>query len=410
MKQVYMDCIGLSENDEKVYLDLFFNEIPTDHIEELKGFLRYQHIDVDDFNESNKKKLEFVYFSNGFKVSYNKNRWSFFQMRDYVYGFLSTLDPELVKCNNYLKKFEISGKTPTFDDHFYLEISRMLDAAEDRYYIGNRSISLFITSILRILQSSLNLYWAQASVKSIQNDREFYENVYPTTINKEALSHPKSKIINYPVIFNDEGIARFDLCMGPFTPKKEIVDFFTEFVLMQIDDFIYGDLLFRQETATLKQRIVDLEQQILKQNAQEFLPKEKEEICNLKHTHILFIGDSPVSVKFIMNELGSAGFNKKNVTLITDYKRMTHFDKNNVLKCRGKFDGVILGPMPHSIKGATKDGSSLIAQMENFPTKYPPFVVLRDGQGALHISKTNLKLGLKTLAQKIRQVDRYEIK
>jgi hypothetical protein len=66
---------------------------------------------------------------------------------------------------------------------------------------------------------------------------------------------------------------------------------------------------------------------------------------------------------------------------------------------RSRYDGIILGPMPHKMRGDFQDGNSLVAMMENEPDRYPPFAVARDKSKELEITKSSLRL--KTLLASI---------
>ena len=114
-----------------------------------------------------------------------------------------------------------------------------------------------------------------------------------------------------------------------------------------------------------------------------------------------------LSEGIILAEFARYGFEKKNLAIETDYSKLGSFDINNLLAVRSRYDGIILGPMPHKMKGDYKDGSSLVAMMENEPARYPPFAVARDKSKELKITKSSLRDALSKLSAMIEKVGQF---
>ena len=108
----------------------------------------------------------------------------------------------------------------------------------------------------------------------------------------------------------------------------------------------------------------------------------------------------------ILSTIIKAGFDKKKIQLYTDYHKFKSIDINNLKKIRSRYDGILLGPMPHKMHGDMQ-GESLIGIMQNHPEEYPPFTVIIDKAKKLKISKSSLKHALEELEKKLKLVNTY---
>jgi hypothetical protein len=191
---------------------------------------------------------------------------------------------------------------------------------------------------------------------------------------------------------------------------------FMRYVLKQIDDFIYGDRLSRSETWVLKQQIRELEQQrldaVINSNFQAnsspsvLPPASGQAKDDAVHYKIILIGAHEMNNERILSLFAKLGLDKKKVTLKTDYDKLKSLDINNLKKMRSKYDGILLGPMPHKMSGDLPAGS-LIALMQNNPDDYPPFVVIKDKRGKLKISKKSLEESAAQLIDKLDNISYY---
>jgi hypothetical protein len=412
MERVYLNCSGKESASGIVNINVFLKDVSSEHITELKGFLQNQQIEVTEFDNHSRDSLqEFSYFDDGFDMRFAARRWSFFRMRDYIHNYLDSWQSDTDFCSSYLKEVDTAGRSDRFDDHFYVELSKLVDSAEDRYYLGNRSISIFVDSILKILKDNLQLYWASAVLENIITGELSYSNHVPATVSKNDIISDYSgelgpDICAFPVLFDNDHIADFYIKLGPFSPDREIAVDFVKYVLMQIDDFIYGDIVFRKETYRLRSRIADLEK--LTRDIAPDQPQETHSDFDIKNIKLLLLGDCNGSSDKYISEFKKFGIDKRNIEMRTEYKKMGSIDINNLKKIRSRYDGILLGPMPHKMSG-DMNGSSLIAIMENNVDDYPPFVVVRDSAGQLKITKSSLKTALKELVSHIERYDKYEM-
>jgi len=65
---------------------------------------------------------------------------------------------------------------------------------------------------------------------------------------------------------------------------------------------------------------------------------------------LIIIGASRIKKDLMLGLCKHAGFDKKNIDIYKDYNKLKHFDTTNLLKIMSKYEGIIIGPMPHSMK------------------------------------------------------------
>lgn len=123
---------------------------------------------------------------------------------------------------------------------------------------------------------------------------------------------------------------------------------------------------------------------------------------------LAIIGDARISTGAILSACEECGFSKSKVELFFEYDKLKALDTNNLLKARCHYDGLLLGPMPHHMKGTFLPScATLLEQMEHEPERYPRFVAVRDHAGQLTITKTSITLALATLADLLTTINRY---
>ena len=124
------------------------------------------------------------------------------------------------------------------------------------------------------------------------------------------------------------------------------------------------------------------------------LIKQEEHFESYKDGRIVVIGCgelNEIQIKAIASKLG---IDKKRIECCLDYEAIQKYDYRK-LQYRAAYRVVLCGPMPHSTAGKG-NSSSVIAEMEANPEKYPRVVRLQ-ANGALKITKSNLKEQLEKL-------------
>lgn len=420
MECVYLKYTGRKTKEGRVRVNVFLKEVPAEHKDALKSFLTHQKIVVNPIDEGIAKhnSVELSYFDDGFEITYAPARWSFYKMRDYIHTYLRSWDVDLSFASKYLKEFDSENENveTTFSDGFYVELSRKIDQCEDFYYLGDRSIAIFLNGILKILKENLQLYFACAVLQDFNSGKIEYMNYVPETIPRKTIdsdihSQSNAELLTYPVIFKNEEIAKIHLHLSPHSPSLDIVARFVGYLIAMVDDFIYSYLLFRKEKFNLKKRIADLEK-ILQESKLNLDPSPlsigtKNEL-DKSSTRLILIGSAEhLKESKIFAIFKKAGYEKNKIDVLTEYDKMKSLDMNNLKKMRSKYDGILLGPMPHKMHG-DMIGNSLIGMMENHPDDYPPFVVVRDSAGGLKISNSSLARAISTLSEKMERVNQYE--
>jgi len=96
--------------------------------------------------------------------------------------------------------------------------------------------------------------------------------------------------------------------------------------------------------------------------------------------------------------------------MILEYEKMNsnNISIDNLQVHNSKYDGILLGAMPHKVKGRMKEANSLIDVMLSNPENYPPFVVARTQAGKLEFNFSSFKRAIQELSEKLDKKDRYE--
>ncbi len=301
MERIYLAYSRKITKKGMVTVKVFLKDVSQEHIDALKSFLRLQRIHVIEFDEKMRKNApELSYFDDGFVITFEASRWSYFKIRRYIHSYLDSWHTDTSFCCHYLEEYQQKGEFSEFDDHFFCELGKMVDACEDKYYINHRSIALFINCILHIFRETLHLYWASARLQDVAKPTLSYLNYTPPNLPKEKIvTHIDNEpdgappLLHFPVVFNNEHIADFHLQLGAYSPPETVVRKFVDFVLMHIDDFIYGDLLSRRDRFQTKLQINKLQakctEQPLSQKIPHMQPADKSDI------RILLLGNTRLS-------------------------------------------------------------------------------------------------------------------
>ena len=424
MERIFLDYLGPAPGGVKIAV--FHKDTSKDHVDGLKGFLDNQKIRLGELStkERVEKADELEYFDGAFTTVFSPERWSFFELRQYIKTFLDTISaPE----DGIRLQYDSKGrdKSLRFDSASYVELGRLIDQCEDYYFIGNHSIALFINGILQLLKENLQLYWAAATIKPHHPEGMLYFNHVPPArpkkeVQKLCRTAPSEQVRKFPVEFNNEHIADVFIYPSPFSPPKEAVTRFVEHVIMHIDDFIYGDIIFKRRTGELRNSLAELVKENTELKKELAIAKGESGTgfdavspadpaptpLDLTSIKILVMGGTEIKSKVIHAEFDKAGFEKRNIDLRLEYDKLKSVDINDLKRIRGKYDGILLGPMPHKLRG-DMDGGSLIGMMENNPKDYPPFVVLRDHAGGLKITKSGLKPSINEITEMLRRQNEY---
>lgn len=409
MDRIFMTVLNHCKTTGMVDLAVFLKG-KTGHMEDLMGFLGNQGIQCDVLPHDQRDSMqEFVYFDEGFSARIDPDRWTYSELKNYIQTYTHTWTDDVMVRDTFLEELRTCDESIVFDDRFYVELSRKIDQLEDRYYQESLSISLFLSGILKIMSQNLQLYWAAVRLKDYRaNDVMEYLNYYPPThpqktIIKACRKTPPKSVLKRSLIFHDEHIADFFIKPGPFSPREAVITKFLDYVFMMIDDFIYGDLNYKRVTYRLNREITELRSQQEKLNM--ILPERKAK--TKEKFHLLLLGATDLSHGIIFSEFQRGGYSKHRVDLRTEYEKFHSFNTNDLRLPGSGYDGILLGPVPHKMRGDFPEGADLIEQMTAHPDQYPLFTVIRNRTGLLKITKTSLRTALKELDNKLQQMEAY---
>lgn len=114
----------------------------------------------------------------------------------------------------------------------------------------------------------------------------------------------------------------------------------------------------------------------------------------LERINLIVLGEGHVGSRKLSGIASEKGLDPDNIEYI-DYEKLAHF---NVERLRwSKYDGMIIGEVPHSAKGVATSNMIEFLQEEGFP----PSEVCRDAGGEVKITKTSFHLALDKLLKKI---------
>ncbi|HEY8443600.1 MAG TPA: hypothetical protein VIL24_02240 [Clostridia bacterium] len=132
-------------------------------------------------------------------------------------------------------------------------------------------------------------------------------------------------------------------------------------------------------------RMIGFENHIVKMN---YLQKR------IKMRKVAFLGSTnTLSKQDIKNICKTYGFEEHQIEIRDDYSKMTNRNLDN-LKNKNKYLGLVVGAIPHKIKGISDD---FIAHLENNALEYPPFRVCKDKNNNPCFSASEVKRALSEL-------------
>jgi len=348
MDRIYMTCLDCCCESHQAKIAVFLKG-EKKHVDELICFLNNQNIDCGRFSDQERLHMEeMAYFDDGFHVSTSGERWSFYELRNYIQTYANTWENDYLLKHSLVRDLLTCDKDICFDDAFYVEMAKQIDSCEDRYYIAGKEISQFFDGIQKLLCNNLKLYWVATEFTDYNSETLRYLNHVPSSLPKQDVSakitapDEHNEIVK-DISFNGELLARLHLCAGPFSPKQKLIHEFVNYVIMHIDDFIYGIISHKREVQELKEKLFSLTQQPI-------VRTEEEQRRDKSTMKILLLGSLQTSQSRAKNIFKEHGFT--DVELITDWDKIKGYDANNLLKIRNKHDGLLIGPVPHKIKNA----------------------------------------------------------
>ena len=112
---------------------------------------------------------------------------------------------------------------------------------------------------------------------------------------------------------------------------------------------------------------------------------------DIRNSKILVIGTPQIGINHLKLAAKKNRVTEKHIEFVDDYEKLTNFD-SSILKNSPVYSDVLVGPMPHKIKGI--DGyNSLTAMIRANEEDYPKLTELRVN-GELKITKTSFEQGL----------------
>lgn len=155
------------------------------------------------------------------------------------------------------------------------------------------------------------------------------------------------------------------------------------------------EILIKAVTEKIEHNIIHHNRQGQLQNYISLLPIDIElgsNLINEKEGKILVVGQSNVR-KNVLRAIGSnLDIDVKRFELVINYEEVKSFSFKK-LAYSNQYDYILVGPMPHKVKGL-EDESSIIAQIENNPDIYPEIIRVMTQSGELKITKTSFRKAL----------------
>jgi len=388
-----MTCLDCQETPDRAKVAVFLKGEPQ-HVDDLIDFLGNQDIACSRFPEEDQCHMEELsFFDDGFYVTTTAERWSFYELRNYIQTYANTWENDYVMQHSLVQNLLTCDENISFDDAFYVQIAKQIDSCEDRYYMAGKKISQFFDGIQKLLCNNLKLYWVATELADYTSQNLRYLSHVPAKLPKHDISLKISggddqNIIQKEIEFNGETMARIHLCPGPFSPKLKLISEFVDYLILHIDDFVYGIISHRREVQELKDKLSAL-------SNDPAIRTEEEERRERQNMRILLLGSLQTSAERARSIFKEYGFH--DVKMITDWNKIKGHDANNLLKHRGRYDALFIGPVPHKIKNA----GNILSKIESEPERYPPHIVLRNFSKNLKITKNALENGLQQLIPKL---------
>jgi len=305
MDRIYMTCMDCCGETRQAKVAVFLKG-EKEHVDELISFLNNQNIDCGRFSDQERLHMEeMAYFDDGFHVSTTGERWSFYELRNYIQTYANTWKNDYMLQHSLVRDLLTCDEDICFDDAFYVEMAKQIDSCEDRYYTAGKEISQFFDGIQKLLCNNLKLYWVATEFADHGTHNLSYLNHVPSSLPRQDVSSKISepdehKVIVKDISFNGELLARLHLCAGPFSPKQKLIHEFADYVIMHIDDFVFGIITHQREIQALKDKLRALTQG-------EVIRTEEDELRDKRSMRILLLGALHISqnkAKSIFKEAG----------------------------------------------------------------------------------------------------------
>lgn len=113
-----------------------------------------------------------------------------------------------------------------------------------------------------------------------------------------------------------------------------------------------------------------------------------------KHKHLIIIGGTVVNTNDIRTICHGLGFNTNNIELYTDYEKLPNKDFTFLKGQKDKYCGIVLGPVPHSVKN--HGPSESLETMFHSDPEYPFMAIAfpNTARKELKITASSLKMSL----------------
>jgi len=174
------------------------------------------------------------------------------------------------------------------------------------------------------------------------------------------------------------------------------------FLLLKLTQILSASLENVSSTFNLQiQAINDNINQKVVEGIRQELPElnglqNKKETNNIK---ILILGDIQIQEKDIYGIAKDYGIPNKNIEIIKDWDKIKNLDLET-LRYSAKYNGIMIGPVPHSVKGKG-DYSSIIEALKEKERGFPVHVEVREPNGELKITKSTFRQKIKLLIKLI---------
>jgi len=214
---------------------------------------------------------------------------------------------------------------------------------------------------------------------------------------------------NNPTNFSDE-IERITdelISLGEegLTESNKLENRYLIFIISKLyKDIKEIKITTQEEINNIKNKITSINEEFSRQIVDEIRKTTPElttpEEVSCKNIKILILGDIQIPTNEIFGiAKREYGIPSKNIDIINDWDKIKSYDVEK-LRYNSKYDGIIVGPIPHSIKGVGEFSNliPLLQRKEGFPFH----VVVRDSAGDLKITKTAFKEALKELIENIK--------
>lgn len=112
---------------------------------------------------------------------------------------------------------------------------------------------------------------------------------------------------------------------------------------------------------------------------------------NYNNSKIILIGQSRVNKSDLEHIAKDNGIDPKRIEFELDYEKLTNYNFER-FKYNMSYSDVLIGPMPHKVKGLD-ESSSFLSMVREHPEDYPKIIELRDAN-ELKITKQSFLNGL----------------